>query len=179
MPLYSGINQRDTVFKWINSHLRSQERPAPRWFFFEIVDATGSRSYHALESHAYGTALQKVQQSFPKMESCRPLSREVYHQRKKQQEDTRRARAKREPDMTAPRHLNKRDPQELAHAQALGLSGRVTLTEIQGKYKQLLAQYHPDKVSHLGPELREVADKRTREIMEAWQFFREKYSERD
>lgn len=31
-------------------------------------------------------------------------------------------------------------------------------------YKKLMMDYHPDRVSHLGPELRELAERRAKEF---------------
>jgi DnaJ like chaperone protein len=36
---------------------------------------------------------------------------------------------------------------------------------IKNKYRELLSLYHPDKVSTLGDELKEVAEKKTKEII--------------
>lgn len=41
---------------------------------------------------------------------------------------------------------------------------------LKRQYKELLSKYHPDKVQHLGPEFREMAEKKTREILEAYEF---------
>ncbi|MFP2912182.1 J domain-containing protein, partial [Pyxidicoccus sp. 3LFB2] len=35
--------------------------------------------------------------------------------------------------------------------------------------RALIAQYHPDKVAHLAPEFHELAERRTREILDAWE----------
>jgi DnaJ-domain-containing protein 1 len=43
----------------------------------------------------------------------------------------------------------------------------VTLAEAKKTFRTLVAQYHPDQVAHLAPEFRELADKRTRQIMAA------------
>ena len=37
------------------------------------------------------------------------------------------------------------------------------------RFHALIAQYHPDKVAHLGVEFRELADARTRQILGAWE----------
>ena len=66
------------------------------------------------------------------------------------------------------------DP-ETRYARVLALRLPVTAPEIRERYRALIAQYHPDKVSHLGPEVREVADRKTREILEAYEYFRVKY----
>lgn len=51
----------------------------------------------------------------------------------------------------------------------LGVSPHATQDEIKHAYRQLAAQYHPDKVSHLGEEFRHLAEQRFKEIQEAYQ----------
>jgi curved DNA-binding protein CbpA len=43
---------------------------------------------------------------------------------------------------------------------------------LQEAYRRKAQQYHPDKVSHLGPEFRELAEKRMREINAAYDLLR-------
>jgi DnaJ-domain-containing protein 1 len=50
----------------------------------------------------------------------------------------------------------------------LGLQGRLTKADVRRRYRELLALYHPDKVAHLGPELRALAERKTKEINEAY-----------
>ncbi|MHB8873966.1 MAG: J domain-containing protein [Myxococcaceae bacterium] len=50
----------------------------------------------------------------------------------------------------------------------LGIPRGTPLAEARKAFRALIAQYHPDKVSHLAPEFRELADQRTRQILEAW-----------
>ncbi len=40
--------------------------------------------------------------------------------------------------------------------------------EVKRKYKQMVLQYHPDRVAHLGPELQDLASKKTKEINAAF-----------
>jgi hypothetical protein len=40
---------------------------------------------------------------------------------------------------------------------------------IKSRYRELVKQYHPDKVATLGPELRELAERKTREINRAYE----------
>jgi len=55
--------------------------------------------------------------------------------------------------------------------QILGLQARrVTLQEARAAHRALMAQYHPDKVHNLGPELRELAARKALEMNLAIQF---------
>ncbi len=50
----------------------------------------------------------------------------------------------------------------------LGIGSGSTLAEAKRAWRALIIQYHPDKVAHLAPEFRSLAETRTREIMDAW-----------
>jgi hypothetical protein len=50
----------------------------------------------------------------------------------------------------------------------LGLTEFATLAEAKLAYRNTVKQYHPDKVAHLGPELRDVAERKTKEIVAAY-----------
>jgi len=52
--------------------------------------------------------------------------------------------------------------------QVLGASEMDSEEEIKKKYKQMVMQYHPDRVAHLGPELKDLAAKKTTEINGAY-----------
>ena len=52
--------------------------------------------------------------------------------------------------------------------QVLGVSPLATMDEIRAAYKSLLGQYHPDKVATLGNDLRELAEKKSKEITGAY-----------
>jgi len=58
----------------------------------------------------------------------------------------------------------------------LGLKGKVTTAQIRQKYLEAIALYHPDKVQNLGTEIIEVAEKKTKEINNAYVWFRTKYN---
>jgi hypothetical protein len=70
------------------------------------------------------------------------------------------------------------DPMEAGFAKTLGLEKPYSEEEIKSAYRKRIAQYHPDRVSAMGPEIREVAETKAREINEAYEFFRKKF-ERD
>lgn len=51
----------------------------------------------------------------------------------------------------------------------LGIERGVSKEEIKKAYRQLANQYHPDKVTHLGAEFRDLAEKRFKEIHKAYE----------
>lgn len=55
------------------------------------------------------------------------------------------------------------DPYEV-----LGLKAGASPEEIRAAYRQAAQAYHPDKVSHLGPELRTLAQQKFLEIQKAY-----------
>jgi DnaJ like chaperone protein len=50
----------------------------------------------------------------------------------------------------------------------LEIDSDASTEEIKAAYRRLVAQYHPDKVQHLGREIRELAQERFREIQRAY-----------
>ncbi|MBI3184377.1 MAG: J domain-containing protein [Myxococcales bacterium] len=51
----------------------------------------------------------------------------------------------------------------------LGIRRGASMPEAKRAFRALVAQYHPDKVAHLAAEFRELAERRTRQILEAWE----------
>jgi len=51
----------------------------------------------------------------------------------------------------------------------LGLSPGASAEDIRKAYHRLANQYHPDKVTHLGEEFQKLAEKRFKEIQQAYQ----------
>lgn len=52
--------------------------------------------------------------------------------------------------------------------EVLGVKPTVSKSELAARYRELVQQYHPDKVAHLAPEFREVAEQRMKEINAAY-----------
>lgn len=50
----------------------------------------------------------------------------------------------------------------------LGLGRNASPQEIKSAYRRLAAKYHPDKVAHLGKDFQHLAEKRFKEIQEAY-----------
>ncbi len=65
---------------------------------------------------------------------------------------------------------------EEEYRQILGIADNDGPETIRRKYKELLARYHPDKVQHLGVEFQEIAEKKTRAIVKAYEYFRKKHT---
>jgi DnaJ like chaperone protein len=56
--------------------------------------------------------------------------------------------------------------------QVLGLKGGATLRDATNAYKRLASQYHPDRVQHLGPKLRDLAELEMKKLNAARDFLR-------
>lgn len=56
------------------------------------------------------------------------------------------------------------DPYEI-----LGVGRNASPEEIRTAYRRLVNQYHPDRVTHLGEEFRVLAEKKFKEIQQAYQ----------
>ncbi len=87
--------------------------------------------------------------------------------------------ARKQADPTGRKETTPEEPMtEQECAKILGLNGRVNVGEIKAAYRNEIAKYHPDKVTHLAPEFREMARIRTRRIRAAYEYFRGKYGMR-
>ena len=64
---------------------------------------------------------------------------------------------------------------EAHHREVLGVSEAAGEDEIKTAYRSQLAKYHPDKVTHLGDEFHELADARTKDIIAAYEYLKQKY----
>jgi hypothetical protein len=59
------------------------------------------------------------------------------------------------------------------YARVLGLEKQETLEDIKKRYRELVTQYHPDKVNHLGTKLKRVAEEEMKRINEAYHYFKQ------
>ena len=72
--------------------------------------------------------------------------------------------------------LTASDDEKTRHyGKLLGLEGKLTKAQIRKRYLHLVMQYHPDRVSGLGDELRDLADRKTKMFNEAYEWFRKVY----
>lgn len=58
--------------------------------------------------------------------------------------------------------------------QELEISSPASQEEIKGAYKKMMGKYHPDKVSHLGKELQELAHQKVLDIQKAYKELKKK-----
>ncbi|RKH15905.1 J domain-containing protein [Corallococcus sp. CA047B] len=78
-------------------------------------------------------------------------------------------------DETPPRGRRAVPPPAAAEPEAkdpwvvLGIARGTPKDEARKAFRALIAQYHPDKVAHLAPEFHTLAERRTREILDAWE----------
>ena len=82
---------------------------------------------------------------------------------------------KRQLQSTSPNSAPPQSPAELDDAYAvLGLNPDATMNDVKSAYQALVQQYHPDRVADLGPELQEVAERKTKELNAAYGMLKKK-----
>lgn len=64
---------------------------------------------------------------------------------------------------------------EKRYLNILGLQGKLKVDDIKKAYRKKIAEYHPDKVQNMAPEIRKLAELRTSELTEAYAYFKAKY----
>jgi len=62
------------------------------------------------------------------------------------------------------RHPQAEAPPPASWHEILNVPANADAQEIRRAYKNLMSQYHPDKVASLGPELRALCERKTKEI---------------
>ena len=83
-------------------------------------------------------------------------------------------RNRREPEKERSRAFFAGSDEERYH-DILGTKPGMSLAEIKRAYHERVREYHPDRTSHLGKDLRELAERRMKEINEAYNHFEKKY----
>lgn len=64
---------------------------------------------------------------------------------------------------------------KLHYGKLFGLKGVITKSEIRSRYISTVALYHPDKVQHLGKELQDFAEEKTKELNAAYDWLKARY----
>ena len=83
------------------------------------------------------------------------------------EEDPRREDSESEGQESEARSAEKQEAESPAH-RILGVAAGASMDEITTAYRKLALTYHPDKVAHLKPEVREYADQKMKEINAAY-----------
>ena len=73
-----------------------------------------------------------------------------------------------DPEKEASRQQEKSEARPKDPYQVLGVDRNATREEIQSAYREKVKQYHPDRVSQLGEELQEMANRKFVEIKDAY-----------
>ena len=63
-----------------------------------------------------------------------------------------------------PEHPIQSDAHPSNWSEVLQIERNADVMEIRRAYKALISQYHPDKVASLGPELRDLCERKSKEI---------------
>ena len=61
------------------------------------------------------------------------------------------------------------------YGKVLELKGLVTKSQIKKQYIALIGKYHPDRVANMGTEIQSVAESKTKELNEAFDWFKLRY----
>lgn len=69
----------------------------------------------------------------------------------------------------ARRQASAPEPRKASPYAVLGVGASASEAEVRKAYRERAQQYHPDKVAHMAPEFREVAERRMKEINEAYE----------
>jgi DnaJ like chaperone protein len=68
----------------------------------------------------------------------------------------------------------KRSDTENFYAKILGINDEITIDKVKSAYRKLVFKYHPDRLSHLGDEMRKVAEEKMKIINDAYAYFKKK-----
>lgn len=74
------------------------------------------------------------------------------------------------PEQAEAQQNSRQTPQEEPWFRILGVPESAGKEEIASAYKAKIRQYHPDKVASLGPELRELAELKSKQINAAYDY---------
>jgi hypothetical protein len=107
---------------------------------------------------------------FVRREFDRP--KPIYQQQQWSPPPRQEAPPKSEPKPEAPRRQQPRKVESLRDAFGiLGIpKGRVSIEQVRLTYKTRMLEYRPDRVAHLGPELRQLADLKAKEFNAAMDY---------
>jgi hypothetical protein len=65
---------------------------------------------------------------------------------------------------------------ENKYSKILGLNGGESIKDIESSYRKLIKMYHPDKVASMGKEIIKTAEEKTKELNDAYDFFKKNHN---
>lgn len=78
-------------------------------------------------------------------------------------------------DRDHPEDLSDANNLDQFYSSILGINGAVNRDEIKKNYRLQISKYHPDKIHGLGVEFHELAERKSKEINQAYTYFCKKY----
>jgi hypothetical protein len=171
-PNYSVYTAEKILIDYVQKNSRSDWKNLNR-LLLEYLSVTGST-----HSELYKTTLK-----FAPAFSYRSEQREYRSDWYSHYERSKRAENHFRPgnhSHTGPKSFdlaNATDEEKLNYfARLFDLQGRMTKSDIRSKYIKSVALYHPDKVQHLGSEIKELAERKTKEFNTAYDWLKKKYN---
>jgi|GEM_PF-6872995 len=146
---------------------------AVKWFEFE-VHKRENRQNVKVPAESYKDALNKIQRIHP---NCMvSLVKQWTQMEHLKPPPTARRRAVPPPPPERPEQTHNSRETDKQHNnstispywEVLGVAKDASITEIKKAYVQRLKEYHPDRVADMGPELKKLAERKTFEILEAF-----------
>lgn len=149
----------------------------PFWFFRNTLRDV--RKMHPEEDN-----LPKFPEE-PKVLKLEEKIRRDAEELKKEQQKFKQQQKKEEPKREQKKEEQKREPPKRPAAEAgptpetvfeLIPGQKLSSSELKSRYHELLKQSHPDRVASMGPEFKKLAEKKTKEINDAYAKLKKKAS---
>jgi hypothetical protein len=123
----------------------------------EVLDLVTSRRLHGIK-HGGNWFVEAPPFCEERLLRLHLDKRKQQQQPKQEQSQQKQSRSERQATATPPK----------TPYQILGVKPDASPEEIKLAYRKRIQEYHPDKVSHLGPELRELAERKSKELNQAY-----------
>ena len=146
----------------------------------EVVERSAKKAAESVTRKAYEESQKRAEAERQRQEQIRwqeqqqRMAEEAQRQRAEQE-----GRRRQEERNRAERESQENQSQgaqsikdEKYYRSVLNLGRSCSSDEIRQAYRSLVAQYHPDKVNHLGPKLKQLAEDEMKRINEAYEYFR-------
>ena len=166
-----------TTWKYVNKgggpdrrFNNNRELPIAQYGVVELQSSTGLNVLLHISSlnatNQFSSSFSSFQSQIPSPQQ-KPVYQQAPPSSKPQPSRPRQKTPK--PNHRAPNTQQPQRASSTSCCQVLGLSESCTKEEAKAKYRQLAMAYHPDHVSHMAPEFRELANNKLRGFNEAYE----------